>query len=192
MFKINQNPTKLLASLTIGLTFLTISPPTAIAQKNTVTSPTEAIIRAPQLSQKETAKELERLTQYVIDSSFLFSQAHDSLNDQTIREQILSFQQDAEKEITSLSGLIGVYKGKVPTYGRDFKGFFMTGYSAIRGVTSDEGVLRALDTNLQRIIDAFDKSLEKTLPNDVRSAVTSVRGQLKSSADYVAQHIENV
>ena len=124
--------------------------------------------------QEETVKELQKLTQYEIDESFLISQCLDNLKDQALKARLLTIKNECENNIKDLSDLVKQYGGELPEYSKDFKGYFMNGYAAMRGAFTDKGVLKALHTNLKLILKAFESSIKSSLPTETTEILKKI------------------
>ena len=132
---------------------------------------------------------LYSLTQYEIDKSFIVSQALTNTRNQILRENLLKIREETEKDIDKLSLLLEQYGKKPPEHSVDFKGFFMQGYVGMRGFISDQGILKALHTNMQIIMNAFEKALEDSLSEEVKEKIRSVQENSRQHLNYFAAQI---
>ena len=155
-----------IALLATPLAFLNYYPSQAVGQP----FPAQQNQKTP----KETAKVLQNLTQYEIDASFLISQSIANVENQALKDKLFTLKDECEKAITALSVLVKNYGGKVPDYNKDFKGYFMEGYAAMRGAFTDQGALEALHTNLTLILKAFKSALDSSLPADAQEVVKKI------------------
>lgn len=140
-------------------------------------------------STTEINNQLKMLIQYEIDGAFLLSQAIENVNSPAIRETLIKFRQECEETIQELAHLIHHYGGEAPAHTKDFKGFFMQGYAAMRGLFSDQGVVKALHTNLSLIVRAFEAALLTDLPEAVKPKVQKAHSTAKAHLDYVKSQI---
>lgn len=138
---------------------------------------------------EHTAKLLQDLSQREIDASFLLGQAIENVTNLTIRDSLIKAREDCEKNIQALSELIHQHGKEAPTHTKDFKGYFMQGYLAMRGWTSDQGLMRALHSNLQMLIGAYEDALKKELPEGVREKVSQIHESAKDHLRYVASQM---
>lgn len=132
-----------------------------------------------------TAKALQYLMQYEIDYSYILSQAVDGTSNTAIREKLLKSKEQAETNIKHLAELVTKYGRTPPTYSRDFKGFFMQGYTALRGIATDKGMLRALHSNTVLVLNAYENTLKSDLPGDVRSMVQRILDEKREMIKYL-------
>ncbi len=137
----------------------------------------------------EIVQTLRELAQYEIDGSFIIGQSIDKVNNRHIINELTKMREQSENYIKRLSDFIRQYGGDVPSHSRDFKGFFMQGYVAMRGIASDQGVMKALHTNLQMILRAFESALKAQLPKEVRQEIQKIYEQNKKHLDYVASQM---
>ncbi len=124
--------------------------------------------------QEETIKELQKLTQYEIDESFLISQCIDNVKEQTLKARLLTIKNECENNIVELAILVKQYGGEPPEYSKDFKGYFMNGYAAMRGAFTDQGVLKALHTNLKLILKPLESAINSELPTEAKEALKKI------------------
>lgn len=126
------------------------------------------------LNAAHTVKTLQKLVQYEIDHSFLLSQCINNLKNQDLKINIVKMQEECESNIKDLSSFIKKYNGEIPAHEKDFKGFFMEGYAAMRGLLTDQGALKALHTNQKLILKAFESALNSNLPEDTLGKIKEI------------------
>lgn len=140
---------------------------------------------AQYIENQYTVKSLQVLIQYEIDNLFLIKQCFYNLKNKDLRDFISNMKGDCRQNIKELSFLLRQYKEEVLTDEKDFKGFFMEGYAAMRGGFTDQGALTALHTNQQFILRAFETALESTLPEDVKSTLKIIIERKKANIKYL-------
>lgn len=123
------------------------------------------------MNNQDVVEHLKSLVHYEIDHSFLLEQAVHNLTDSDVVKKIGSYRDEVEDNIKKFSSAIEKLGGEAPDHSRDFKGFFMQGYAALRGIASDHGVLQALDSNERLILDAYEKVLRLDLPQEAKEVV---------------------
>jgi len=137
----------------------------------------------------DAAKTLQNLINYEIDSSFLLNQCFDNLKSKNIKENIAKMKEECEENIKTLSSLIQKYGGEVPSYEKDFKGFLMEGYAAMRGSLTDQGALKALHTNQKFILKAFESALDSRLPEDAKGKINEIVERKKENIKRIEKQI---
>jgi len=136
------------------------------------------------MANENNIKTLQFLAQYVIDGTFIVAQAMASLSNKMMREKLSTILEEYEQNIKTLSDILVKHGGGVPDHTRDFKGFFMQGYTGMRGLISDQGVIHALSTNTKMLADAFEKALTKEpLPSHVTT-------KLENMLHHTRQHVK--
>jgi uncharacterized protein (TIGR02284 family) len=147
-----------------------------------------------QLSLKDTIKELQALVQHEIDYSFILSQAISSIKDASLKGKLSSFKEDTEGHIRELSDMTRKLGGEPPAYSRDFKGLVMQGYTVIRGLTSDTGVMKALHTNNKIILNAYERAKNLSIPLnlvvDVKSVINRLYQDHEQTYEYLVGQIQ--
>ncbi|MBN8828025.1 MAG: DUF2383 domain-containing protein [Sphingobacteriia bacterium] len=138
---------------------------------------------------EDVAKHLQTLTQYEIDGSFILSQAIDNVKNKALKEKLTKMKVECERNIKDLAALTHEYGREAPIHSRDFKGFFMQGYAAMRGLVSDKGVMSALHTNSKLILNAFEEALNSDLPDHVKTRLQRIYNTKKSHLDYFASQM---
>lgn len=182
MPKLNCN---LMAVMMVG-SLASISSFSSSVDANTGSDPKKVLVKNNS-SAENTAKALQEITQAEIDASFLIRQAMDNVNNSVLREKLRQYEQQCEEHIKTLSILVQANGREAPSHSRDFKGFFMQGYAAMRGLVSDQGVMAALHTNLQRILKVYESHLNSIhFPEDVKSKVRKIYDEDKKILEYVA------
>jgi uncharacterized protein (TIGR02284 family) len=159
---------------TIKIIGLTMAPMVFFGSYHTPTS-AQTLPQNHQQSD-ESARQLKDLAQYQIDGSFLLLQGIENVNSQALKSKLQEVHKQYEENIKNLSNLLTKQGGEFPKYSRDFKGYFMSGYAAMRGIFTDKGVLKALETNLESIQKAFDSALNSSssLSLETKEAVRKV------------------
>lgn len=141
-----------------------------------------------QKTQEEMVKTLQKLTQYEIDGSFLIRQCLDNLTNQALKDKIQIISGEYADNIKELSNLLIKYGGHIPDYSKDFRGYFMSGYAAMRGFT-DQGALKALDTNLKLILKAFESFSSSSVPADVKETIKKIYENNKKAVETIEAQI---
>lgn len=152
-------------------------------------APQQPLTQTQKRQQEDTVKVLQKLTQYTIDESFLISQCVDNLSNQSIKDKLQSLNSKCSENIKELSTLLVKYGGNDPDYSKDFKGYFMSGYAAMRGIFTDQGTLNALHTNLKLILKAFDSALNSPLPADVKETIKRIYEDNKKAIQTIETQI---
>jgi len=135
-------------------------------------------------------KTLQKLMQYEIDHSYLLSQCIDNLKNQNSKNNIVKMKEECDVNIKDLSSFINKYNGEIPAYEKDFKGFFMEGYAAMRGILTDHGALKALHTNQKIILNAFESAINSNLPEDILGKIKEIIERKKVNLKLIESQID--
>jgi rubrerythrin len=134
---------------------------------------------------QEFLSELESLAQLDVDAVHAYTAAIQRITLPAVQQQLRLFREDHERHIADLAPLIERFGGKVPTRSPDFKGFFITGFTAIRSMMSNEQALKAMRSNEETTNDAYAKALECDFPADIREVVERNREDERRHLAYV-------
>ena len=112
---------------------------------------------------------LTDLAQLDIDAVYAYEQAIEQINEVEVRENIMSFRDDHNRHIDELGDMIVKKGGLVPERKRDFKGFVIEGFTALRSMTGTYGALRAMEINEKTTNRNYKSALDENpdLPEDV-------------------------
>ncbi|MDB6096529.1 MAG: hypothetical protein JWM09_807 [Francisellaceae bacterium] len=139
-----------------------------------IANPLNASIKEPTLNAEETAHQLIHLVQWEIDNKLLLEQAFLLLKNEKYKKKIEDIDPLVDKNIQILTQTAEEYIKEVPRYSKDFKGVFMEGYIAMRGLPSDKEIWKALHTNIELSLKAVEKVRKLNLPEKAREAIEKV------------------
>lgn len=92
-------------------------------------------------------KVLTDLMQLDIDATYAYEQALKQIDDKTIYKNIDQFLNDHLQHIDELNLMIKKFGGNPPERSKDFKGYIIEGFTAIRSLTGTLGALNAMEGN---------------------------------------------
>ena len=136
------------------------------------------------------AENLGSLVQLDIDAVHAYDQAIKRIEVSTVREQLVRFRGDHERHITELSDYIRSIGEEPPEYSRDFKGFLIEGFTAIRSSTGTEGALKAMKSNEQKTNKDYNEALSWELPAEARTIVQRNYDDERRHLRYVEQCLD--
>jgi uncharacterized protein (TIGR02284 family) len=139
---------------------------------------------------KETIKTLSDLCQLDIDAVYAYEQAIERIDHSEIRSNLESFKADHERHMNDLSQAIRDLGADPPERKRDFKGFLLEGFTALRGITGTEGALKAMRSNEKLTNRNYEDALSKDLPADVRELVRRNREDERRHLTYIERALE--
>lgn len=142
------------------------------------------------LTGKELCDNLEKLVHLDIDAIHAYDQAIEKIDVESIRSQITDFKRDHERHVSDLSEIIRSNGGEVPEFSRDFKGFFIEGFTALRSATGTEGALKAMQVNEKLTNSKYDDSLSWDVPQDVKDVLMRNREDERRHIEYITRCID--
>jgi len=126
-----------------------------------------------------------------IDAIHAYDQAIEKIEIRSIKNQLKIFREDHFRHVNDLSVEVKKMGGTPPEFKKDFKGFVLQGFTALRSVTGTEGALHAMETNEKITNSSYEKALSWDLPQDVRSIVERNREDERRHLEFIRRAIEN-
>ncbi|GFO53441.1 hypothetical protein GMSM_04480 [Geomonas sp. Red276] len=115
--------------------------------------------------------QLEKLIHLDVDATHAYDQAIKNVNEQVIKDKLIQFQADHRKHIDLLSAKVLELGGTPPELSSDFKGFIISGFTALRSLTGTKGALEAMETNERLTTSKYDEACKLDFPVDIRTIV---------------------
>lgn len=116
---------------------------------------------------------LEKLIQLDVDATHAYDQAIKNVDEQVIKEKLILFQGDHRRHIDLLSSKVLELGGTPPELTSDFKGFFISGFTALRSMTGTKGALEAMETNERLTNSRYEEASKLIWPPDLASVIQS-------------------
>ena len=98
------------------------------------------------MNKKNLIEAILNLVQLDIDAVHAYDQALKEIDDPIIKDRLLKFQEEHRNHIGGLSKHIEELGGQPPAYSKDFKGYVIEAFAAIRSFTGLTGALKAMKT----------------------------------------------
>ncbi len=141
------------------------------------------------MKNKDIVKKLTDLTQLDIDAVHAYKQALDNITDDEIYRNISSFREDHIRHVEQLSILIRTYGEEPPEFTKDFKGYFIEGFTSLRSLTGTKGALKAMETNEILTNNTYKKALEEDGEEDLPTEVVEL---LRRNYDDEKRHLDYI
>lgn len=116
------------------------------------------------MNDKDIADKLKSICQLDIDAIHAYIKANDHIEQMDIKSTIAKFQGDHERHVKDLSDMIRSYEAEPPEFSKDFKGFLLQAFAAIRGITGTEGALKALKGGEKMTNNAYHDAVSQDFP----------------------------
>jgi uncharacterized protein (TIGR02284 family) len=97
--------------------------------------------------ENDVIKNLNNLIQLDIDAVHAYEQALSSIDEPVVKERMASFQEDHLRHVRELSDEVRKLGGTPEEYSKDFKGYLIEGFTALRSITGTDGALKAMEQN---------------------------------------------
>lgn len=121
------------------------------------------------MTNQEMAEKLSSLVQLDIDAAHAYGQAIESVDTPEVRDHFMRYLDDHNRHIHELSVIIRELGVTPPEYLRDFKGFLIEGFTALRSGTGTDGALKAMKTNEELTNKTYKEACGLPLPPIIRA-----------------------
>ncbi len=134
------------------------------------------------------------LIQVDIDASFAYKEAIKSIEEEDIREQLISFKNDHERHIENLSFLLKKAGGEPIQYSQDLKGYVIQSMTWLRSITGTEGALKAMASNEKITNDKYHSAslYSEGLSAELQKQILKNYEDEKRHMQYITQKIEEL
>lgn len=141
------------------------------------------------MDNKETAQRLGSLAKVDIDAVSAYTQAIERIQELEVRSALTQFREDHERHIEELFDIITSFGEEPPSRSRDFKGFLIEGFTAIRSSLSDENALKAMHSNEKITNKKYDEALKWDLPERVLEIIAKNRDDERRHIEYIKHQL---
>ena len=123
------------------------------------------------MNREDILDNLEKLIQLDVDATHAYDQAIKNIDEPLVREKLVLFQSDHRRHVDVLSAKMREIGGTPPEFHKDFKGFFISGFTALRSMTGTKGALEAMETNERLTTSRYEKAVGLDFPADIATIV---------------------
>lgn len=116
------------------------------------------------MDNKEIAGRLKSICQLDIDAIHAYAQALEHIEQADIKKTIARFQSDHSRHVKDLSDMIRSYGEQPPAFSKDFKGFLLQAFAAVRSISGSEGALKALRGGEKMTNQAYNDAVSQGFP----------------------------
>lgn len=105
-----------------------------------------------------------------IAAQYAYQDVLQHITSTTYKNQINDFLKDHNRHLQALKEIIQKETNELPEESRDWKGLLLSGYTAVRSLTGEDGALKALQTaehNILKMYQEHCKNLESTEYRDL-------------------------
>jgi rubrerythrin len=144
------------------------------------------------MTREEILSQVEKLIQLDVDATHAYDQAIKNVDDQVIKDKLIQFQGDHRRHIDLLSAKVLELGGTPPELTSDFKGFFISGFTALRSLTGTKGALEAMETNEKLTTSKYQDAAQLVWPTDISSIIQSNLADEQRHLSFVREAINTI
>ena len=133
---------------------------------------------------------LSNLVQLDIDAVHAYDQALKEIDDPIIKKRLLKFQDDHRTHISGLSKDIEDLGGHPPEHSKDFKGYVIEAFTAIRSFTGLKGALKAMKTMAEITNRHYGEVVSWEAPSAVKEVLRTYFSEEKIHLDYLTSNLK--
>jgi len=139
------------------------------------------------MAENKVIDQLNSLIQLDIDAAHAYKQALSQIDDKIIKDKIEIFRNDHQRHISDLSKEVRALGGTPTEFSRDFKGFLIEGFTALRSVTGTDGALSAMKQNEELTNSTYRDAVNWDLPASAKSIVEKNAGDEELHLRYITE-----
>ena len=121
------------------------------------------------MNNSEIIDRLSSLMKIDVDAIGIYNKVIEKIPESDIKDHLIKFKNDHQRHVDSLKTTIKDLGGSPPQLEMDLKGVFFTGAVMLEQLFNAENALRVLKTGEEAINKAYDQSVTKELPVEIRS-----------------------
>ena len=144
------------------------------------------------MNRDEILDNLQKLVQLDVDATHAYDQAIKNVKEQVIKDKLIQFQADHRRHIDLLSAKVLELGGTPPELTSDFKGFIISGFTALRSLTGTKGALEAMETNERLTTSKYEEAAKKDFPVDVSTIIQSNLSDEQRHLSFIREAITTV
>jgi rubrerythrin len=144
------------------------------------------------MTRDEILNQLEKLIQLDVDATHAYDQAIKNVDDQAIKDKLVLFQGDHRRHIDILSAKVLELGGTPPELTSDFKGFFISGFTALRSLTGTRGALEAMETNEKLTTTKYQDAAQLVWPTDITTIIQANLSDEQRHLSFVREAISTI
>lgn len=104
---------------------------------------------------------------------------------QELKNHFTDFLKEHEKHAELLSKRIEKISGTKPTVEKNLRGTLLTGYASVRGVTGEEGTVKALQTAERFILNKYSAAVKEGLPEESLNILRGILADEEKHNNYI-------
>ncbi len=142
------------------------------------------------MNEKDLIEAMVNLVQLDIDAVHAYNHAIKEVDDPIIRDRLLEFQEDHRKHISVLSNHIKDLGGNPPEQSKDFKGYVIDAFAAIRSFTGLKGALKAMKITEEITNRYYGEVVSWKAPSAVKESLRTYFSEEKIHLEYIVSNLK--
>jgi uncharacterized protein (TIGR02284 family) len=142
------------------------------------------------MKEKDLVEALSKLVQLDIDAFYAYDQAIKEIDDPIIRDRLQKFQVEHSNHIGGISKQIVTLGGQPPGPSKDFKGYAIEAFTAIRSITGQKGALRALKIAEDITNRYYSEAVSQETPPEIKELLRTYFSEEKVHLDYITINLQ--
>ena len=139
------------------------------------------------MAQSKVAHQLNSLIKLDVDAMHCYLQAIQHTDYTPIREKLGHFLEDHERHAVALAQLVQSMGEESAEFSRDFKGFFIEGFTSLMSVSGMKMALEAMRMNENLTNRKYKEALDLEMPPEVRTIVGNNFADERRHLEYIEQ-----
>jgi uncharacterized protein (TIGR02284 family) len=142
------------------------------------------------VKEKDLIEAMSKLVQLDIDAVHAYDQAIKEIDDPIMRDRLEKFQADHRAHIDGLSKKIEDLGGRPPEQSKDFKGYIIEAFAAVRSFTGLKGALAAMKTTEEITNRHYGEIVSWDAPAEVKEVLRTYFSEEKVHLDYMVSNLK--
>lgn len=139
----------------------------------------------------EMAEALGELVQVDINAAHAYGEAIEHIQVLSLREQFRNFRDVHNEHVHALTKVIKALDVMPPEYSRDFKGFLMESWAAVRGGTGTEGALKAMKTSAEYINKKYREASALPFTPNIKALIEKNYRDVQAHLEFIEKALAN-
>lgn len=142
------------------------------------------------MENNELAKTLRELAQVDIDTVHTYNRVLDEISDEIVRARLAEFRDNHVKHIADLSHEIRSLGGQPPELTKDFKGYVIEAFAALRTAVGMKSAMKALKTAEKINYKHYGDIVSKDAPSGLKELLRKHFTDEKIHLDYIDSNLK--
>jgi uncharacterized protein (TIGR02284 family) len=142
------------------------------------------------MNEKNLIEALSNLVQLDIDAVHAYDQALREIDDPIIKNRLLKFQDEHRNHISGLAKQIETLGGNPPDRSKDFKGYVIEAFTAIRSITGLKGALKAIKITEDITNRYYGEVVSWQAPSGTKEVLRTYFSEEKVHLDYITSNLQ--